>query len=83
MSEGRSAVNRPLLRFLSDDKVRQIHGRSLDMLEQIGATVMREDGLATLSDAGATVDPDTQNARTPDLVERCVASAPERSAADD
>jgi trimethylamine--corrinoid protein Co-methyltransferase len=72
-------TKKPLIRYLSDDQVEQIHAGSLDLLEKTGIEVDHEGGLQALADAGAHVDFTSKRARIPrELVFQGLETVPDR-----
>lgn len=70
-------TQKPLIRYLSDAQVEEIHERSLRLLETTGVEVGHEEGLKLLEKAGAKVDRDTRRVRIPrELVARALETAP-------
>jgi trimethylamine--corrinoid protein Co-methyltransferase len=68
---------RPEVRILSDDEVRLMHQRALDILEKVGIRYESRKVLRVLEEAGQKVDYDSGIAwLKPDLVERCIKSTP-------
>jgi len=75
------AVNprRPVLEYLSQDEVEEIHWASLEILERTGLNVHHPKARELLYDAGAYVDSDALRVRIPaGLVKEALARAPER-----
>ncbi len=65
-------------RVLSEEDIRKLHASTLEILEQVGVTVMHDRGMDILADAGAKVDRSTQNVKIPaPVVEKALASAPQ------
>ncbi len=72
-------TKKPLIKYLSDAQVEEIHERSLGILENTGIEVDHEEGLKALEDASAEVDHQARRARIPrDLVARCLETVPEK-----
>lgn len=72
-------TKKPLIKYLSDAQVEEIHERSLGILENTGIEVDHKEGLKALEDAGARVDHQARRARIPrDLVARCLETVPEK-----
>jgi trimethylamine--corrinoid protein Co-methyltransferase len=64
-------------RVLTSENIKKIHAGTLELLEDLGVTVMHEKGLDILSDAGAKVDRKTRNVKIPaHIVEKCIHAAP-------
>ncbi len=62
-------------RVLSDDQILKVHETSLRILGEVGVQLPHEELLGRFSDAGASVDHDSQRVRIPaELVARCLAS---------
>ena len=75
--KGDGKTQRPLIRYLSDAQVEEIHERSLDILENTGIEVDHKGGLKMLEEAGAQVDYQTKRVRIPrELVARCLETVP-------
>ncbi len=71
-------TQRPLIRYLSDAQVEEIHERSLHLLETTGIEVDHEEGLKALDKAGAKVDYETRRVRIPrELVAQALETVPE------
>ena len=69
--------SRPKVTMLSDDDVRLVHEASLEILEKTGVLYENKTALDVLESAGQKVDRDRGVAWIkPDLVERCIRSAP-------
>jgi trimethylamine:corrinoid methyltransferase-like protein len=67
----------PLTKILSDDDIRLLHARTLDVLEKVGIRYESRRCLDILEAAGQKVDHEAGIAWIkPDLVERCIASTP-------
>lgn len=67
----------PEVRILSDDEVRLLHTRALDVLEKVGIRYESRRCLDLLAEAGQKVDHDSGVAwLKPDFVERCIKSTP-------
>ena len=63
-------------RVLSDDQIRKVHDKSMEILSRIGVVVPHEDMLGRLAAAGAEVDTSAQRVRMPEeMVMQAVASA--------
>jgi trimethylamine--corrinoid protein Co-methyltransferase len=72
-------IVRPELRILGDDQVRKIHETSLRILETTGVCYESRTALDILEAHGQKIDRDRGVACIkPDLVERCIKSAPRR-----
>lgn len=68
---------RPVIKYLSDNQIEEIHEGSLDILESTGIKVELEAGLKVLEKAGARVDYPTGRAKIPRaLVARCLETMP-------
>jgi len=73
------ALRSPLIRFLSDDQLYEIHLASLEILERVGVKVDEPEARQLLKDAGAWVDEGTGICRIPSyLVKSALQSAPPR-----
>jgi trimethylamine--corrinoid protein Co-methyltransferase len=71
--------SRPVVRTLSPDDVRLVHESSLEILEKTGVLYENKTALDVLEAHGQKVDRDRGVAWIkPDLVERCIASAPRK-----
>ena len=71
-------TQKPLIRYLSDAQVEEIHERSLHLLETTGIEVDHEEGLKALDKAGAKVDYETRRVRIPrELVAQALETVPE------
>jgi trimethylamine--corrinoid protein Co-methyltransferase len=69
------------LKMLSDEEVNQVHKASLEILAEVGVRISNAEAQSALAAGGAEVDRDKHLVKIPpDLVERCVASAPSRFA---
>lgn len=67
----------PEVRILSDDEVRRMHTRALEVLERTGIRYESPRALKILEEAGHTIDHAEGVARLrPDLVEECIRLAP-------
>jgi trimethylamine--corrinoid protein Co-methyltransferase len=67
----------PRVTILSDDEIRRIHGRALEVLEKVGIKYESHRCLKLLEAEGQKVDYDKGIAWIkPDLVERCIRSTP-------
>jgi len=67
----------PVVNILSDDEVRLLHTKALDVLENVGIRYESRRCLEILEAAGQKVDHETGIAWIkPDLVERCIKTAP-------
>jgi trimethylamine--corrinoid protein Co-methyltransferase len=72
-------TKQPLIEYLTDAQVEEIHEQSLRILENTGIQVEHEGGLEALEKAGARVDRQARRARIPrDLVARCLETVPEK-----
>jgi len=68
----------PLIRYLSDSQIENIHEQSLAILEETGIEVDHEEGLKSLENFGVKVDFQNKRAKIPrDLVAQCLKTAPE------
>jgi len=56
MRSGRSIQLTPVLKYLSENQIEDIHNSSLEILEQTGVEVFHDEALKLLRDAGARVD---------------------------
>src|SRR5262245_56005276 len=67
----------PEVKILSDDEVRLLHTRALDVLHKVGIKYESERVLGLLAEHGQKVDHDKGIAwLEPDLVERCLKTTP-------
>ena len=67
----------PKVSILSDEEIRKLHTRALDVLEKVGVKYESHRCLDVLEGAGHKVDYDSGMAwLKPDLVERCIKSTP-------
>src|SRR2546426_2544954 len=67
----------PEVRILSDEEVRLMHTRALDILAKVGIKYESKRALDLLAEHGQKVDHEKGLAwLSPDIVEKCVASAP-------
>src|SRR6185295_17456139 len=67
----------PEVRILSDDEVRRLHTRALEILERVGIRYESPRALDVLAEAGQEVDRDAGVARLkPEFVEACIKSTP-------
>jgi trimethylamine--corrinoid protein Co-methyltransferase len=67
----------PEVRILSEDEVKRLHTRALDILRTVGIRYESPRALRLLEEAGQQVDHGAGIARLdPDLVERCIKSTP-------
>lgn len=72
-------TKKPLIKYLSEDHVNEIHEGSLIILERTGIEVDHEAGLKALAEAGAKVDFKSKRAWIPgDLIARCLETVPDR-----
>jgi trimethylamine--corrinoid protein Co-methyltransferase len=72
-------TKQPLIEYLTDAQVEEIHEQSLRILENTGIQVEHEGGLEALEKAGARVDRQARGARIPrNLVARCLETVPEK-----
>ncbi len=70
-------TGQPALRLLSDDQIRLIHEKALDVLETSGIKFESDEALKILKDHGAEVDFDKKIARfSPQMVDDAVKKAP-------
>ena len=74
-----SKTKKPLIEYLSDAQVEQIHEGSLGILEKTGILLDHEEGLQVLDKAGARVDFETRRVRIPrELVASCLKTVPDK-----
>ena len=72
MSEAGSA-ERPMLRLLTDDDIKNIHDASLTILEKTGVIIKNNEALNLLKNSGCQVDLDKKAAHIPEhLVKECL-----------
>jgi len=72
MPEAGSA-NRPMLRLLTDDDIKNIHDASLTILEKTGVIIKNNEALNLLKNSGCQVDLDKKAAHIPEhLVKECL-----------
>ncbi len=65
------------LRILTEDQVKKVHEQALYVLESMGMEFSYDPALDILEDAGCEVDRETQKVKfPPELVEKCLKSAP-------
>jgi trimethylamine--corrinoid protein Co-methyltransferase len=70
-------TQRPIIKYLTDAQLEEIHEGSLEVLEKTGIKVELEPGLKVLDKAGAKVDYQTGRAKIPrELVARCLETLP-------
>lgn len=70
-------AGQPALRLLSDDQIKLIHGKALEVLEKSGIMFESEEALKILKDNGAAVDFDQKTAKfSPQMVDDAVKKAP-------
>jgi len=73
------APRRPLLEYLTEPEVEEIHWAALEVLERTGLNVHHPEALKLLDDAGAYVEGNGPRVRIPaGLVKHALADAPER-----
>jgi trimethylamine--corrinoid protein Co-methyltransferase len=66
-------TTRPIIKYLTDAQIEEIHEGSLEILEKTGIKVELDAGLKALEAAGAKVDQQSGRARIPrELVARCL-----------
>ncbi len=66
-------TTRPIIKYLTDAQIEEIHEGSLEILEKTGIKVELDAGLRVLEAAGAKVDQQSGRARIPrELVARCL-----------
>ena len=66
-------TSRPIIKYLTDAQIEEIHEGSLEILEKTGIKVELDAGLRVLEAAGAKVDQQSGRARIPrELVARCL-----------
>lgn len=71
-----SNVESPYYRILSSEDVDRLHRSTIEVLEEIGVTVMHPKGLDLLTSVGAHIDASSQRVRIPAyIVEKALASA--------
>jgi len=68
--------NRSTLCVLSEDELKRIHAGTLEILETTGVKFLCEEALAIFREEGLPVDGESVVCFPPDVVERCIASAP-------
>ena len=72
-------TQKPLIKYLTDDQIEEIHHGSLGILENTGIQVEHKGGLEALEAAGAQVDHQHQRVRIPrELAARCLETVPDR-----
>lgn len=71
-------VRQPLLRFLSEAELDEIHYASLEILERTGLNVHHPEAWELLREAGAWVEDQVRVRLPSSLVKRALATAPER-----
>ncbi|MGM0689806.1 MAG: trimethylamine methyltransferase family protein, partial [Bacillota bacterium] len=70
-------AGQPALRLLSDDQIRLIHEKALEVLEKSGIMFESEEALKILKDNGAAVDFEKKTAKfSPQMVDDAVKKAP-------
>jgi trimethylamine--corrinoid protein Co-methyltransferase len=70
-------TKKPLIEYLTDAQVEEIHEQSLRLLENTGIEVDHPKGLKALEEAGAKVDHQANRARIPrDMVAHCLKTVP-------
>ena len=68
---------RPTVKFLSDESIKQIHAKTLEVMEDVGLIVEYDKALSLLSDAGARIDQENKRVWFPrSLVEDCLKKIP-------
>ena len=67
---------RPTISFLSDEDKEKIHRAAFQILSELGMKILQDEALALLKDAGCSVAEDRMVKIPGDLVQQCVASAP-------
>jgi len=68
---------RPIIKYLSDSQIEEIHEGSLDILESTGIQVELEAGITVLEKAGAKVDHANGRVKIPrELVKQCLETVP-------
>lgn len=68
---------RPVLRFLSDDAIREILSEARDLLCKIGMKIYHKELLSLLSDHGAAVDSNSKNVIfTNDIIDKALKTVP-------
>jgi len=72
-----SLLQRPALRFLTEEAKASIHHAALRILDEVGVQVMHEEASTLLSHAGCRVDPEGWVKIPSGMVERALRSAPE------
>jgi len=78
MNHTTKAWNAPALEYLTEENMRELHGASLDILENPGTAIHHEEALALLKTAGALVEKNHLVRLPPALVEKALKSAPSR-----
>ena len=68
--------NRSALRVLSDEELKRIHTDTLEILETTGVKFLCEEALSVFAEHGLPVGDDSVVFFPPEVVERCIASAP-------
>ena len=68
--------NKSTLRLLSEDELKRIHAATLEILEVTGIKFLCPEAIEVFREHGLRVDDDSVVYFTPDVVERCIASAP-------
>ncbi len=69
---------RPLLEFLSDKELDEIHYASLEILERVGAIISHQETRELLWSAGAWIENDLRVRIPSHLVEKALSLAPKR-----
>jgi len=68
--------DRTLVKVLSDDELKRIHGATLEVLEKTGIKFEYDDAIAIFQEAGLHVDDDKVVYFPPEVVERAIKTAP-------
>ncbi len=66
------------IKVLSNDEIARVHNATLDVLENTGVKFMCKSALKVFKEAGLHVDNDDMVYFPPDVVERCIRTAPPR-----
>ena len=67
----------PKLKMISDDEIKLMHEKALEILEQTGVKFESQEALKILKDHGATVDFDSHIAKiTPEMVDEAIKTTP-------